>query len=73
MIPKRSYFIKHRIHYLPSFSGPVAKEDRSKMNAVFILDDTSLEKEFPELCKQEGMIGVVLITDLMKDFANRPG
>lgn len=43
---------------LPLFRGPVAKEDRSKMNAVFILDDASLEKEFLDLCKQEGMIGV---------------
>lgn len=43
---------------LPLFRGPVAKEDRSKMNAVFILDNASLEKEFLDLCKQEGMIGV---------------
>ncbi len=43
---------------LPMFTGPVAKEDRSKMNAVFLLDDTSLEKEFFELCKKEGMVGI---------------
>ena len=40
------------------FKGPVAKEDRSKMNAVFVLDDPAVEKEFLELCKNEGMIGV---------------
>src|SRR5260221_8863497 len=34
---------------LPVFKGPVAKEDRSKMNAVFIMQDPSLEKEFAEL------------------------
>lgn len=43
---------------LPLFKGPIAREDRSKMNAVFILNDTSLEKEFLDLCKVNGMIGV---------------
>lgn len=43
---------------LPVFRGIVAKEDRSKMNAVFIMDDPALEKEFLECCKEEGMIGV---------------
>jgi phosphoserine aminotransferase len=43
---------------LPLFIGPVNKEDRSKMNAVFIMDNATLEKEFLELCKKEGMIGV---------------
>ena len=43
---------------LPLFKGPIAKEDRSKMNAVFIMEDAALEKEFLELCKTEGMIGV---------------
>jgi len=43
---------------LPLFTGPVAKEDRSKMNAVFIMKDPDLEVEFLELCKKEGMIGV---------------
>lgn len=43
---------------LPLFKGPVAKKDRSKMNAVFVMDNPALEKEFLELCKDEGMIGV---------------
>ncbi|MEQ1675427.1 MAG: 3-phosphoserine/phosphohydroxythreonine transaminase [Chitinophagaceae bacterium] len=43
---------------LPLFKGPVAKEDRSKMNAVFVMDNPELEKKFLELCKKEGMIGV---------------
>ena len=80
---------------LPVFKGPVAKKDRSKMNAVFIMNDPSLEKEFSDLCKSEGMIGIKghrsvggfrvsmynalplesvrVLTDLMKDFANRKG
>jgi phosphoserine aminotransferase len=43
---------------LPIYRGVVAKEDRSKMNAVFVIDDPATEKEFLELCKSEGMIGV---------------
>lgn len=43
---------------LPVFKGKAAKEDRSKMNATFIMDDGALEKEFLDLCKGEGMVGV---------------
>jgi phosphoserine aminotransferase len=43
---------------IPLFTGPVAKEDRSNMNAVFIMNNPGLEKEFAELCKAEGMIGI---------------
>lgn len=43
---------------LPVFKGPVAKEDRSKMNAVFTMEDTSLEKQFLETCKKENLYGV---------------
>ena len=43
---------------LPLFHGPVAKEDRSRMNAVFTISDPVLEKEFLDECKTEGMIGI---------------
>lgn len=43
---------------LPIFRGPVAKEDRSNMNAVFVIDDRELEKKFLDLCKQENLYGV---------------
>jgi phosphoserine aminotransferase len=43
---------------LPVFKGPVAKEDRSKMNAVFVMEDAGLEKEFLDICKKNGMVGV---------------
>ncbi len=43
---------------LPIYRGVVTKEDRSKMNAVFVIDDPITEKEFLDLCKSEGMIGV---------------
>ncbi|MEJ7681256.1 MAG: 3-phosphoserine/phosphohydroxythreonine transaminase [Segetibacter sp.] len=38
---------------LPIFQGTVAKEDRSKMNAVFIMEDPALEKQFLETCKKK--------------------
>ena len=43
---------------LPVFKGLVEQEDRSKMNACFIIENADLEKEFLQLCKDEGMIGV---------------
>ncbi|MBO9660780.1 MAG: 3-phosphoserine/phosphohydroxythreonine transaminase, partial [Chitinophagaceae bacterium] len=80
---------------LPVFKGTVSKEDRSTMNAVFVMDNKDLEKEFQDRCKQEGFYGVkghrsvggfrvsmynalplesvVLITEVMKDFANKKG
>ncbi len=80
---------------LPVFRPTVAREDRSKMNAVFVMDDPALEKEFLALCKDNGMVGVkghrnvggfrislynalplssvVVLTGLMKDFANKKG
>jgi phosphoserine aminotransferase len=42
----------------PVFKGTVAKEDRSKMNAVFVMKDTAAENEFLSLCEKEGMIGI---------------
>ena len=46
------------LDHLPIFRPTVAKEDRSKMNAVFVMDDPALEQEFLALCKANGMIGV---------------
>jgi phosphoserine aminotransferase len=40
------------------FKPTVAREDRSLMNIVFVIDDPEKEKAFLHLCKQEGMIGV---------------
>jgi len=55
---KKTDLFYNTLESLPLFTGTVAKEDRSKMNAVFVLKDPALEKEFGELCKSEGMIGV---------------
>lgn len=43
---------------LPMFQGPVAKEDRSLMNAVFVMQDPKMEKEFLTAAEKEGMIGI---------------
>ncbi|HEY4060319.1 MAG TPA: 3-phosphoserine/phosphohydroxythreonine transaminase [Puia sp.] len=43
---------------LPVFRPTVAKEDRSRMNVVFVMDNPDLEKEFLAVCKDNGMVGV---------------
>jgi phosphoserine aminotransferase len=43
---------------LPVFKPTVAREDRSNMNVVFVMENPELEKAFLELCKKEGMVGV---------------
>lgn len=43
---------------LPVFRPTVAREDRSKMNVVFVIDDPELEKKFLGECKANGMIGI---------------
>jgi phosphoserine aminotransferase len=43
---------------LPMFNLPVPSQDRSKMNAVFTMQDPALEKLFLTRCKEEGMIGI---------------
>ncbi len=92
---KKAKLFYDTLDALPLFKGPVAKEDRSKMNAVFIIEDDNLEKEFLEICKNEGLVGVKghrsvggfrismynalslesvkVITELMKNFANKKG
>jgi len=40
------------------FNPTVAKEDRSRMNVVFLIDDPELEKKFLDACKEQQMIGV---------------
>ena len=40
------------------FSCPVAKEDRSLMNVVFVTGDAELDKKFIAEAKAEGMINL---------------
>jgi len=55
---KKSSLFYQTLDALPLFKAPVAKKDRSKMNAVFILENPHLEKEFLDICKAEGMVGI---------------
>ncbi len=54
----KAELLYNTIDALPAFYCPIAKEDRSIMNAVFFLTDPNKEASFLELCKKEGMIGV---------------
>jgi phosphoserine aminotransferase len=40
------------------FEPTVAKEDRSRMNVVFLIKDVELEKKFLAACKEQQMVGV---------------
>ena len=42
----------------PLFTGTVNKEDRSKMNVCFVMNDTSLEESFLQFTKEQGMVGI---------------
>ncbi len=44
----------------PLFRGTVAKEDRSMMNACFVMQEqyAPLEKEFLKLCEDNGLVGL---------------
>ena len=55
---QKAKLLYNTLDSLPIFKGPVAKEDRSNMNAVFVMEDAALEKEFLDLCRKENMIGI---------------
>lgn len=42
----------------PVFRPTVAREDRSRMNVVFVIDDPEKEKAFQQACKEQQFIGV---------------
>lgn len=89
---KKAKLLYDTIDSNPIFKGTVAKEDRSKMNACFVMD-AELEKDFAVVAEKENLVGikghrsvggfrismynalpyesVVLLTDVMKDFAQR--
>src|SRR5690606_11438305 len=55
---QKAHLFYRTLDSIPLFKGNVAVEDRSKMNACFTIPDPAIEKEFMELCKKEGMIGI---------------
>ena len=42
----------------PLFTGTVNKEDRSKMNVCFVMNDASLEESFLHFTKEQGIVGI---------------
>lgn len=42
----------------PLFNGTVNKEDRSKMNVCFVMNDPELEDSFLQFTKQQGIVGI---------------
>ncbi len=55
---RKSALLYDTLDSLPLFRPKVAKEDRSKMNVVFVIDDPALEKEFLATLKENNMVGV---------------
>jgi len=55
---QKSSLLYDTLDRLPIFHPTVAKEDRSRMNVVFVMNDPELEKNFLQTCKENGMIGV---------------
>ncbi|OQP58474.1 3-phosphoserine/phosphohydroxythreonine transaminase [Niastella populi] len=56
---QKAQLLYNAIDSLPVFKGTaINKEDRSIMNACFIMDNAGLEKEFLTLCKQHNIVGI---------------
>lgn len=54
----KSSLLYDTIDALPLFDCPIAKEDRSHMNAVFFMKDELLQNQFLKECAQHNMVGV---------------
>jgi phosphoserine aminotransferase len=55
---QKSTLLYNTLDALPLFTPKVAKEDRSLMNVVWVMQNPELEKLFLAECKQNEMIGV---------------
>lgn len=55
---KKAGLLYDTLDELPVFIPTVDRENRSKMNAVFVMEDPVLEKEFLDACNKEGMVGI---------------
>ena len=55
---EKASLLYNTVEHLPLFHLPVEKADRSKMNAVFTMNNSELEQLFINRCKEEGMVGV---------------
>ena len=55
---EKAKLLYNEIDNNPLFSGTVANEDRSKMNACFIMYDKDLEDKFLAFAKQQNIVGI---------------
>ena len=55
---QKSDLLYDTLDALPLFKPTVTKEDRSRMNVVFVMENPELEKKFLAVCKENEMIGV---------------
>ena len=55
---EKATLLYNEIDSNPLFTGTVAKEDRSKMNVCFVMNDKEREEEFLAFVKQHNIIGI---------------
>jgi len=55
---KKASLMYSEIDLNPLFKGYAAKEDRSKMNATFTLENENLKETFDAMCKEAGINGI---------------
>lgn len=55
---KKADLLYKEIDENPLFIGTVAKEDRSRMNACFVMEDKKVEKLFLDYCTKEGLLNI---------------
>ncbi|MEO8734769.1 MAG: 3-phosphoserine/phosphohydroxythreonine transaminase [Flavobacteriales bacterium] len=55
---KKAELLYSTVDRLPIFQGTTAKEDRSEMNATFVLKDAALEPAFDAMWKEAGISGI---------------
>ncbi len=55
---EKANLLYNTIDALPIFTPTVAKEDRSKMNVCFVMENETIEKEFLSLCNKSNIYGI---------------
>ncbi len=55
---QKAELLYNEIDSNPLFRGTVAKEDRSKMNVCFVMEDEGLEESFLAIAKAQNIVGI---------------
>lgn len=55
---EKAALLYNEIDNNPFFRGTVAKEDRSKMNVCFVMNDSTLEEQFLATAKENNIVGL---------------